>query len=437
MHMRRHKIISTMKTISLLAMALVAVTTLNARTAREEIEADLTKAGGVYYPYPVTASENTLPPEGFKPFYVSHYGRHGSRYLISDNDYLNVIKVLHDARDKGALTPLGLHTAALVDSVWIETEGRGGDLSPLGVRQHKGIARRMYNAYPEVFEGDPTMSARSTIVMRCALSMDAFCEGLKELKPSLDIPREASNRWMNYLNYHSPQSNAFTSGDWKVEYENFEKEHTRPGRLMQSLFADPQYVTDNVNPHDLMWGLYWLASDAPNTEGKIDFTYLFTPEELYDLWQCFNYRFYVCDSNYAGNHHMLLDNAKPLLRNIIATADEYIIRGDNGATLRFGHDGNLIPLAGLLRLDDCYNSVTDPADFADAFRTYHISPMAGNVQIVFFRNDSGEILVKFMLNESETHIPVATDRWPFYRWDVVKAYYRQVLDRPDHNAPKS
>lgn len=421
-----------MRPTTLLATALLAVATLSARTARDEINADLSKAGGVYFPYPVVESQNTPAPTGYTPFYISHYGRHGSRYLISDNDYLNVMKVLGDARQANALTPLGIEVANLVDSVWVETEGRGGDLSPLGVRQHKGIARRMYNAYPEAFAGDPTMSARSTIVMRCALSMDAFCEGLKELNPSLNIPREASNRWMNYLNYHSPQSNAFTSGDWEVRYKEFELEHTRPERLMASLFADPDYVAQHVNPHDLMWGLYWLAADAPNTEGRIDFTHLFTPDELYDLWQCFNYRFYVCDSNYAGNHHMLLDNAKPLLRNILTTADEYIANHDNGATLRFGHDGNLIPLAGLLQMDDCYNSVMDPADFADAFRTYNISPMAGNVQIVFFRNDSGDVLVKFMLNERETHVPVPTDQWPFYRWDDVRAYYQSMLDTPDY-----
>ncbi|MDE6309695.1 MAG: histidine phosphatase family protein [Muribaculaceae bacterium] len=420
-----------MRIITLIATAMVAIT-LTARTALEEINDDLSKAGGVYYPYPVSSSLNTTPPAGYRPFYISHYGRHGSRYLISDNDYLKVIKVLSDARSNGALTPLGIEVADLVDSVWIETEGRGGDLSPLGVRQHKGIAQRMYASFPEVFEGDPTMNARSTIVMRCALSMDAFCEGLKELKPSLSIPREASNRWMNYLNYHSPQSNAFTSGEWEKQYKEFEADHTQPQRLMSSLFNDPEYMKQNVDAHQLMWGLYWLAADAPNTEGKIDFTYIFTPDELYDLWQCFNYRFYVCDSNYAGNHHMLLDNAKPLLRNILTTADEYIADADHGATLRFGHDGNLIPLAGLLQLDDCYNSVMNPAEFADAFRTYNISPMAANVQLVFFRNDQGDVLVKFMLNERETYIPVATDQWPFYKWNEVRAFYQSVLDTPDY-----
>ena len=125
---------------------------------------------------------------------------------------------------------------------------------------------------------------------------------------------------------------------------------------------------------------------------------------------------------------MMLDNAKPLLRNIIETADDYIANGKHGATLRFGHDGNLIPLAGVLRLDNCYNSVEEPDEFYKAFSDFRIAPMAGNVQIVFFRNKADDVIVKFMLNEREISIPVATDNFPFYRWKDVRDYYTALLD---------
>ena len=48
-----------------------------AQTSKEEVFEDINKAGGVYYAYPVTESKNTLPPKGYEPFYISHYGRHG------------------------------------------------------------------------------------------------------------------------------------------------------------------------------------------------------------------------------------------------------------------------------------------------------------------------------------------------------------------------
>ena len=58
--------------------------------------------------------------------------------------------------------------------------------------------------------------------------------------------------------------------------------------------------------------------------------------------------------------------------------------------------------------------------------------MAGNIQIVFFRNKSGDVLVKFMLNEREVKVPVTTDCAPFYHWKDVKDYYNSILDNPDY-----
>ncbi len=397
----------------------------NAQTTKEEVTANLDKAGGVYFAYPVSTSQNTAPPKGYKPFYISHYGRHGSRYLISDNDYKWVADLMHKAYRHNALTPLGVDVMNRLDSLMVETDGRGGDLSPLGVRQHRGIAERMFNSYPEVFKDNSQISARSTIVVRCVLSMDAFCERLKELNPKLKTTRESSNRYMNYLNYHSDESNAYTSKEWKEQYRKFEESHVRPHRLINSLFSDPLFIETEVMPQDLMWALYYIAAGMQDVETELSFYDIFTPDELYDMWQCFNYRFYVCDSNFAGNRGLVLANAKPLLRNIIDSADKAIANNEPSATLRFGHDGNLIPLAGILRLKDCYNSVSRPEDFPSAFADFKIAPMAGNIQMVFFRRSGkpDDVLVKFMLNERETSIPVHTDQFPFYKWNDVKNFY--------------
>lgn len=423
-----------MKKIKILTTALLLAFQLSsiAQTTKEEVFETIEKAGGVYYAYPVTETVNTPAPKGYEPFYISHYGRHGSRYLISDNDYEWVIKLMKDANEKKALTALGEDVLQRLNELWKETEGRGGDLSPLGVRQHRGIAERMYKAYPQAFKGEAEISARSTIVVRCVLSMSAFCERLKELNPALQVTRESSNRYMNYLNYHSPKSNEFTApdGPWREEYRKFEESHTNPDRLVASLFSDKDYVLRNVNPKQIMWGLYWLAADAQNVETKVGFMDIFEKQELFDLWQSFNYKFYVCDSNYAGNKGMMLDNSKPQLKNILETAEEVIAKGCTGATLRFGHDGNLIPLTGMLRLKDCYNSVSDPYEFYKNFSDFKVAPMAGNIQIVFFRSkkNADDILVKFLHNERETSIPVETDTFPFYKWNEVKKYYMQLLE---------
>lgn len=403
-----------------------------AQSTKEETLADLNRTGAVYYAYPVTESHNTPAPKGYEPFYVSHYGRHGSRYLISDRDYKVVADKLHEADRAGKLTPLGYDVMLRVDSVLVEADKRGGDLSPLGVRQHKGIAERMVKAYPQVFKDGADISARSTLVVRCVLSMAAFCEQLKEMNPKLDITRESSQRYMDYLCHHSEEAGEWRDdpNNYKEEYRKFHQSHTQPDRLMSTLFNDPKYVTKSVNPEEMMWGLYWIASDMQNMETDLDFYDLFTPEELYDLYQCFNYVFYAGDGNYPGSEGLIIYNAAPLIENIIESADAAIASGESSATLRFGHDGNLISLVGLMHLEGCDLQEDEPEKFDRAFSTWKIAPMAANMQMVFFRDPKHpekDVLVKFMLNEEEKRIPIDTDNFPFYRWDDVKRYYQGIV----------
>lgn len=401
-----------------------------AQTSKEEMFQTIEKMGGAYYAYSTDIPTQTMAPKGYQPFYISHYGRHGSRYLLSDQDYKWVVDLFVDARDKNALTPLGLNVCNRLTEIWKEAEGHGGDLAPLGERQQRGIAERMYKSYKEVFNEDAKMTARSTVVLRCAMTMDAFCERLKELNPKLKITREASNKYMNYLNFHTEESNLFTSekGPWREEYRKFEESHTHPDRLIASLFSDKIYVTKKVNPYALMWGFYWIAIDMQNMETPTSFYDLFQKEELFDLWQSFNYRFYVCDSNSAQNNGLMIANAKPLLSNIIESANEVIAKGNTGAAFRFGHDGNLIPLAALLQLKDCDASISEPSEFYKFWSDFKIAPMGGNIQLIFFRKKaSNDVLVKFMLNEREILIPIKTDISPYYHWKDVENFCKGIL----------
>lgn len=423
-----------MKYISLFIFLFISVA-IHAQTTKQELFDTPEKAGGVYYAYPEKdIKKQTDPPKGYEAFYISHYGRHGSRYLINDSDYKWALDLFSDAHNKNALTPLGEDVFTRLQKVWEEAEGRGGDLSPLGVQQLRGIAERMYTSFPQIFNNKADLSARSTIVIRCVLSMDAFCERLKEFNPALQITRESSNKYMKYLNFHTQQALDFRGKDggiWREEYKKFEQNHTRPERLVKSLFHDSIYVVKKVNPFNLMWALFGIAVDMQNIETKVTFFDLFEKEEIFDLWQCPNYRLYVCDATSAQNGGtLMMSNAKPLLENILESANKLISTKGNGATFRFGHDGNVVPLAALLHLENCYNSVGDPREFYKAWSDFKIVPMAANIQMVFFRNkNSDNILVKFLLNERETLIPpVKSDILPYYHWKDIETFYKSLLD---------
>ena len=403
---------------------------VSAQTTFEEISADLNKAGGVYLAYPKVEAKQTPAPKGYKPFYVSHYGRHGSRYLLGDRDYLWIIQLMQKADSLNCLTPLGKDVLKRLTLVWQEVQGRAGDLTPLGVRQHQGIAERMTKNFPEVFSGKRSVSARSTVVYRCAMSMAAFGDRLKGLNPQLDISYEMSEKYMSYLNYHTDRSNAFTHGEkgpWVEEYRKFEEQQVKPDRLVNTLFSNADFIRCEVNPNNLMWGLYWIAVDMQDIETPVSFYDIFTAREMFDLWQCVNYRFYIGNANPLASKGIVMANAKSLVENIIESADAAIKDRSIAATLRFGHDGNVIPLLALLQIENFDVAVAGPSEVYKYWCDFKATPMASNVQIVFFENKKGDVLVKFLHNEKEVHIPVKTDNWPYYHWNEVRDYYQKRL----------
>ncbi|MBP6238858.1 MAG: hypothetical protein KA536_22100 [Saprospiraceae bacterium] len=419
----------------ILLCLIFSIGVLSGQTTQNEIFENIEKTGGVLFAYPESEIGNqSMVPKGYKPFYLSHFGRHGSRYLASDSDYKAVLDEFSNAAHFNKLTPLGADVLSRMNQIWEEAQGRGGDLSPLGLKQMRSIAERMHLSFPEIFEDSLIISARSTLVPRCILSMDAFCEKLKELNPKHQISREASNKYMSYLNFHTKEAVAFRSeiNTWRKDLQEFEKKKIAPERLMNSLFNDSTYIIKKLNSISLMKGLYEIAGGMQNMDLKLSLYDIFTREELFNLWQCKNYKLYIEYANAGQNGGIMMPNAKNVLINILDSANEVIEKKKNGATFRFAHDGNIIPLAMLLHLDNCYNVSSNPDEYYKAWSDFKVAPMAGNIQIVFFRNkDSGDIIVKFLLHEKETIIPVIKSELkpPFYRWSEVKQYYESLLEK--------
>ena len=78
-------------------------------------------------------------------------------------------------------------------------------------------------------------------------------------------------------------------------------------------------------------------------------------------------------------------------------------------------------------IEDYAVSTRDAATLYTKWCTWKVSPMAANLQIVFYRNKADNILVKVLYNEEEVHIPVATTTFPYYEWTAVRSYYMSIL----------
>ena len=184
------------------AFALCMSVAVSAQQAREDFRKDINLSASGYKAYPGPQKALTPAPAGYTPYYISHYGRHGSRYLIRPADYDKPYMTLKKLADAGMLTEKGLEVFDKVEQIREEARGREGELTQLGAEQHRGIAKRMFERFPEVFKGKTSIDAKSTIVIRCILSMENALLQFTSMNPELIIKHDASHHDLYYMNIH-------------------------------------------------------------------------------------------------------------------------------------------------------------------------------------------------------------------------------------------
>ena len=405
-----------------------------AQSPREEFKENIFKSGSNYYAYPGPKQQKLTPaPKGYEPYYISHYGRHGSRYLIGKNDYDRAFRVLSRADSVGKLTTYGQDVLRRVTLLRNEADQRLGELTLLGAEQHRGIAHRMYERFPQVFKGVTDIDAKSTVVIRCILSMENALQELKSLNPKLRIRHDASEHDMWYMNHSDKQLRSHQwDGNTREVYDAFKARHQNYQRVMQVLFNDTAYVNHEVNAENLNYHLFKLASNIQSSELRHTVTLydLFTPDEVYDNWMIENAGWYVgygpCPLNGAWQPF----SQRQLLKQMIDEADQNLTKAHPGATLRYGHEVCVMPLACLLEMDNCGKQVSDFEQLpAEGWLNYNIFPMGCNVQLIFYKpkKGHGDILVKALLNENETRLPLQAVSGPYYRWTDFRDFYLKKL----------
>ena len=399
--------------------------------AEQEIRDNRLLSASNYVAY-VDPTEALSPaPKGYEPFYLTHYGRHGSRWLIGDWEYTDAMKVLSKAHDEGMLTGRGELLRSQLDEFYKTTINRRGDLTTVGERQHHRIGKRMTEHFPEIFGAkNSQVDAKSTVVIRCILSMVAECEEITAFNPRVRMHNDVSQAFQYYLN-KEPHAQWIRDANREKRRQvtfDYKNEYTHPERFCQLLFNDEAYVRDSVNAGSFMRRVFDICSNMQSHDNAPNLYDLFTHEELYDLWRIHNIDWYLDYSSGQAPHTQ--DN---LLRNFVETADTIVNQKDfHGATLRFGHEVCVMPLAALMELGSCYPEVgLDRLDTLDhVWANYRIFPMASNIQLVFYRpkkGKSGDILVKAMLNEHEQTLPLTPISGLYYRWEDVREFFLKKL----------
>ena len=420
-----------MKSKALIALCLLCCGTATAQTAQEELKANRYLSGSNYLDYDRQLSTTPLTPapKGYEPFYMSHYGRHGSRWLIGEGDYTTPLNILRDAHEAGKLTAEGEAVLKKLEDFFPTTVKRLGELTTVGERQHHGIGSRLARNFPEIFKAkNVPIDARSTVVIRCILSMEAECEELAAANPTARIHNDVSESLQYYLNQGWSDRLRQASREGRKVRNQYEQKYSHPERLMKLLFNDQQYVYDNIRASSLMRQLFEIAANMQSHDTDIELYSLFTDEETYDQWRMRNIGWYLDYAAAPQTGAIMPFSQLNLLKNIIETADT--VR-QTQATLRFGHEVCVMPLACLLELGQCGAQVENLDTLDRVWRNYRIFPMACNIQLVFYRpkKGNGDILVKALLNEREMTLPAKPVSGPYYRWENLRQYYLEKIKR--------
>lgn len=439
-----------MKHLLLFLSFILTVTTANSQSYHSVIAKNPRKAASNYSVYPAPTGTLAPSPSGYRPFYMSHYGRHGSRFLIDPRQYSRPINILAHADSLGLLTATGHSALISARAMAAEALNRYGELTHLGALQHRQIAYRMEHRFPEIFaDTTTTIQARSTVVIRCILSMENELQELLRYNNKLKIDCDASEHDMPYMNNYKDTivARLRKSPEVRKAYSDWEAAHINNRPLMHRLFNNATYA-DTISSADVLAAdLFHLATIAQNSEigDKINLYQIFTTNELYHLWQQTNVWWYLNYGASAISGGRMPWAQRYLVRNIVDEADSCLRLSHPSATLRFGHESVVLPLVCLLDIDG-YGTQTANLDSLEALNwiNTNIYPMGCNVQFVFYKpidkKSDKPILVKVLLNEEEATLPIKPYTVPgksrssnaagysgtaagvYYSWPIVRQY---------------
>ncbi|MBP3850723.1 MAG: histidine-type phosphatase [Prevotella sp.] len=423
-----------MQKLLLLAAFITITTTSNAQSARQEILSDKRCSASTYMAYPTPRASLSPAPQGKHPFFISHYGRSGSRYHSKIKNYDGPWQVLQQAESSGKLTPLGrdvLHRIALIRQ---EATNRWYELTPLGHQQEEQIVQRMVEHFPEVFKDTAEIDARSMVFTRSIMSMESALLQLVTLCPQLRITHDASHSDQFFMNASDYRLKKIRNDSIaQLQFQKFVSKHPTSHHFLKKLFNDMNYVRQHVNIEEFSDLMFKLASIQQNTilSSQVTLYDIFSHDELYTNWKKNNVWWYVNYGAWPQNGGTQPYTQRRLLRKIITDADEFMQTDRHGAQLRYGDDVVVMPLICLLDLNG-YGLATNNLESLESkgWVDYRVLPMAANIQFVFYRTDpqDQEVLFKVLLNEQEATLPLPADRYPYYRWSDFREYYLKKLD---------
>lgn len=397
---------------------------------RETVAADWIKSSGLDAVYDFEAVSPAACPKGYKPFYISHYGRHGSRYAYARETYTDLLEMLQKAEQEGNITEYGKALSLRLADFYDKVRYRVGDLTDKGWNQQKMMADKMYSDYPQAFGKDSDVRACASSSIRAIMSMTSFCTELSRIAPKTEI---IAHQGVEYIQATAPNSGSnpfrfkgpkfgfpYAQSDEAFLHSFFPEYIDVLGRM----FKNPSKALEGKSHLWTMDYMYMLVGGMNSLDDDVrnDFSDIFTKEEYAKMWEVDNYlRF--------SEYYWYRTPCSAIFSDIIEKAEEVIAAGGSGADLRFGHDHCLMTLLMIADIDDFGHFPQTPEELSQYYQTYR-SPMAGNLQFIFYRSrrKGTELLVRVLLNGQDVALgDLKHSESIYYAWTDLREYLRSRI----------
>ena len=381
------------------------------------IEENPYRAAGGHNAYEAPAFSDTPAPAGYEAFYVSHYGRHGSRYQGGTEAFRKVLPKLDSLSACKLLTPAGDSLRMELHLMEDAHSGMEGILTQKGSAEHREIAERLCRRVPSAFScpSRPCVECVSTSVQRCIQSMANFTTAVKGAFPGVSVTYRTGMKYLDTLSPKSTRKKAALAAIAPV-LDSLLKAASVFDSIAGRLFKNPENVD-----REFIYGVFEAAQGASCLDIDVNPFRFFTPSELFELWKVRNV--YFCA--FYGTLDFVKEyrwNAAALARLVLSDADAAIEGNGRCADFRFGHDGGVGPLAGLLAIEG-YDRPAPRDSSHNYWQSWKYIPMGTNIQLIFYRRGASDILVKILFNEREVGIPaLAAASGPYYRWSDLRKY---------------
>ncbi|QJE01575.1 histidine-type phosphatase [Massilia forsythiae] len=196
--------------------------------------------GGTKLPYAPRQDPATYEPApaGFVPVQLQLVARHGARGLTGMKGELALLNLCRRARDDRALTPLGARLQADLEALIRANAVLGagvdgvakpgyGNLSLIGIDEHRGLARRTVARLPALFDGAGAGGGAIVVehsgVDRARDSAAAYVKALLQARPALapQVQEAGANRYTLYFHKLNAKTDSGAGGDaqqgWRAE----------------------------------------------------------------------------------------------------------------------------------------------------------------------------------------------------------------------------